>query len=164
MDWVGFEPTKPNGKRFTVARNWPTIRPVQKHKRNRENFYWVLHFSYLHKDTLTLFRLTIIDSLPFNSLQVPELDFLISSYRQNLLSISYRRLLLLVAVIQRIELWPPDRQSGGLPLSNTTKTMDIRNLLLGKELSACLLRTWTFHRQTATRWQHHAVILFRFTS
>ena len=51
--------------------------PKKKYKRNRENFYWVLHFSYLHKDTLTLFRLTIINSLPFNSLQVPELDFLI---------------------------------------------------------------------------------------
>ena len=48
----------------------------KKYKRNRENFYWVLHFSYLHKDTLTLFRLTIIDGLPFNSLQVPEFDFL----------------------------------------------------------------------------------------
>ena len=48
----------------------------KKYKRNRENFYWVLHFSYLHKDTLTLFRLTIIDSLSFNPLQVPGLDFL----------------------------------------------------------------------------------------
>ena len=36
----------------------------------------MLHFSYLHKDTLTLFWLTIINSLPFNSLQVPEFDFL----------------------------------------------------------------------------------------
>ena len=48
-------------------------------------------------------------------------------------------------------------------LLHNLKIMDIRNLLLGKELSVCLLRTRTFHRQTATRWQHHAVILFRFT-
>ena len=36
----------------------------------------MLHFSYLHKDTLTLFQFIIIDNLPFNPLQVPEFDFL----------------------------------------------------------------------------------------
>ena len=62
------------------------------------------------------------------------------------------KLMIFAASIQRIH-----------QLLHSLKIMDIRNLLLGKELSVCLLRTRTFHRQTATRWQHHAVILFRFT-
>ena len=51
----------------------------------------MLHFSYLHKDTLTLFQLTIIDDLPFNSLQVPELDFLIFHIVITYFNIIYRR-------------------------------------------------------------------------
>lgn len=36
----------------------------------------MLHLSYLHKATLTLFQFIIIDNLPFNPLQVPGSDFL----------------------------------------------------------------------------------------
>ena len=73
---AGLEPTVISQKIYSLPRCHLRSWTQKKYKRNRENFYWALHFSYLHKYTLTLFQFIIIDNLPFNSLQVPEFDFL----------------------------------------------------------------------------------------